>query len=108
MYALNEKGVPISRPRLEKILIWLKFEYRYARAFAAMRFGAASWHAVLGAVLCSYGYYWGAALLPVAVLEVWAGHRLQLAAQAQAEQGYSRRGYQAQSQNVPTAHTVQV
>jgi hypothetical protein len=108
MYALNEKGVPISRSRLERIVIWWSVEYRYARAFATLRFAAGTWDVFLGILLCSYGYYWGAALLPAAVLLFWLGYRLTLAAQAQTEQGWNRRNYRAHIQTAPTPQHAHV
>jgi len=108
MYALNEKGVPISRPRLERIVIWYSFVYRYARAFATVHFVVGTWLVILGLILCSYGYFWGAALLLATVLHFWIGYRLMLAAQAQTEQGYNRRNYHAYSQPAPTAQTAHV
>ena len=106
MYALNEKGVPTSRSRLEKIALWWSLEYRYARAFAAVRFAAGTWYVVLAVILCSHGYYWGAALLPATVAQFWAGYRLTVAAQVQTEQGYDRRNYHGRKQTAPTAQVA--
>ena len=108
MYALNENGVPVSRPIIERSLIWYSFVYRYARAFATVHFVVGTWLVILGLILCSYGYFWGAALLLATVLHFWVGYRLMLAAQAQTEQGWNRRNYRARSQTAPTAPTAQI
>jgi len=108
MYALNENGVPVSRSRIERILIWMPFAYRYARAVATVHFLSGTWLVSLGLLLCSYGYYWGAALLLATVLHFWLGHRLALAARAQTERGWNRRNYHAHSQPVPTVQTAHI
>jgi hypothetical protein len=106
MYALNENGVPVSRSRIERILIYLPYVYRYARAVATVHFVVGTWLVILGLILCSYGYFWGAALLLATVLHYWLGYRLMLAAQAQTEQGWNRRNYRAHRHTAPTAQTA--
>jgi hypothetical protein len=108
MYALKQNGVPVSRPRLERMLIWWPVAYRYARAVAAVHFAAGAWLVILGLILCSYGYYWGATLLVATVLHVWLGYRLTLAADAQNEQGWNRRNYRTHAPTAPTAQPAHV
>jgi hypothetical protein len=56
--------------------------YRYhPRAWAAVCFAAGFWLFVLGALVCSQGYWWGALLMAVAALETWVGYHLQASAQ---------------------------
>jgi hypothetical protein len=107
MYALNENGVPVSRSRIERILIYLPYAYRYARPIAAVHFVVGTWLVILGLILCSYGYFWGAALLLATVLHFWVGYRLMLTAQAQTEQGWNRKNYRAHRHTAQTAPTAQ-
>jgi hypothetical protein len=46
------------------------------RAWAAVCFAAGTWLFILGGILCSGGFWWGALLIAVAALELWIGYRL--------------------------------
>ena len=55
--------------------------YRHPKAWAATCLAAGLWLFILGALLCSQRYWWGALLMAVAALELWVGYRLQASAQ---------------------------
>lgn len=63
------------QPLIMRILV-RPFVYRHPRAWGGVCLAAGSWVFVLGAILCSYGFWWGASLMAVATLELWIAYRL--------------------------------
>jgi hypothetical protein len=56
------------------------FVYRHRKAWGGVELAAGTWVLILGVILCSYGFWWGAALIAVAALQLWiARHLLQSA-----------------------------
>jgi len=53
--------------------------YRHPRAWGGVCLAAGLWVFVLGVILCSYRFWWGAALIAVGALEVWIAYRLLIA-----------------------------
>ena len=67
-----------------------QYEWRHVKGIAAIRVLVALWLVFLGAILCAYGYWWGAALFVVAGLMGWLAYlmpRWKLAFEA--ENGHS-------------------
>jgi hypothetical protein len=52
------------------------FAYRHPRACASVDSVVGIWLVVLGAILCGFGYWWGASLFVVAVLPFWIAYQL--------------------------------
>ncbi len=50
--------------------------YRHPRAWGSASMAAGLWVFVLGVILCSYGFWWGALLILVAALEIWVACHL--------------------------------
>ena len=50
--------------------------YRHPRAWGGVCLAAGLWVFVLGVILCSYRFWWGAALMAVGGLELWIAYRL--------------------------------
>jgi hypothetical protein len=46
-----------------------KYAYRHPKAWGGVTLAASVWLLILGAILCSGGYWWGVALIATAVLE---------------------------------------
>jgi len=53
--------------------------YRHAKSYGIACLVAGAWLVILGIILCSYGFWWGAALIAVAALELWIAYRLLVA-----------------------------
>jgi signal transduction histidine kinase len=53
--------------------------YRHPRAWGSVCSVAGLWVFVLGIILCSYRFWWGAALVAVGALELWIAYRLLVA-----------------------------
>lgn len=53
-----------------------RYEWRHVKAIAATRALAALWLAFLGAILCAYGYWWGAILFVAAGLAGWVAYQM--------------------------------
>jgi signal transduction histidine kinase len=53
--------------------------YRHPKAWGGVCLAVSLWLFVLGAILCAYGFWWGASLLAVAALELWIAYRLLVA-----------------------------
>jgi hypothetical protein len=52
------------------------FAYRHPRACASVEFVVGIWLIIIGAILCAYGYWWGAALFAVTALPFWVAYQL--------------------------------
>jgi hypothetical protein len=74
MRILTDKAIP-SEPLIMRIMV-RRFEWRHPQAWAAPLLIAGLWHFFLGAVLCAYAYWWGAALIAVSALELWVAQWL--------------------------------
>lgn len=75
MYAPTD-NVPSPQPLIMRILV-RKFVYRHhPKAWAGLGFAAGTWLLILGVILCAVGFWWGAALIAVAALELWVAFRL--------------------------------
>jgi hypothetical protein len=73
-------GVPTDvvdarRPLIMRILL-RRFLYRHPKAWGSAYVAAGCVHVLLGIVLSAYRYGWGAGLIAVGGLELWAGHQL--------------------------------
>jgi signal transduction histidine kinase len=53
--------------------------YRHPKAWGSVSMAAGLWVFVLGVILCSYGFWWGALLILVAALEIWVAYHLLVA-----------------------------
>jgi signal transduction histidine kinase len=53
--------------------------YRHPRAIGSACLAAGLWLFVLGVILCAYGFWWGALLIAMAVLELWIAYHLLVA-----------------------------
>jgi hypothetical protein len=52
------------------------FVYRHPKAFGSMYLVVGSWLVMLGAILCSFGFWWGAALIALGALELWIANNV--------------------------------
>jgi hypothetical protein len=52
------------------------FVYRHPKACGSIYLAVGAWLVILGAILCGYGYWWGAALMAVGALELWIAYNL--------------------------------
>src|SRR6202161_4039460 len=71
MRAPNDDVTP-RRPLIIRILV-RRAAYRHPRAYGAASLVAGAWVFVLGVILCSYGFWWGALLCAGGGLELWVG-----------------------------------
>jgi len=53
--------------------------YRHPKVWGSVCVAVSLWLFVLGVILCSYGFWWGASLIAVAALELWVAYRLLVA-----------------------------
>jgi len=53
--------------------------YRHPKAWGGVCLAVGLWLSVLGVILCSFGFWWGALLIAVAALELWIAYRLLVA-----------------------------
>jgi len=53
-----------------------KYEWRHVKGIAAIRVLVALWLIILGAILCGYGYWWGASLFVAAGLVGWLAYQM--------------------------------
>ena len=74
VYAPNDDVAP-SQPLLMRILV-RPFVYRHPRAWGRVCLAAGLWVFVLGLILCSDAYWWGALLIAAGALEIWIAYRL--------------------------------
>jgi signal transduction histidine kinase len=66
------------RPLIMRILV-RPAAYRHPRAYGGACLAAGLWLVLLGIILCSYGFWWGALLIAVAALELWVAYHLLVA-----------------------------
>jgi signal transduction histidine kinase len=77
MRAPNANGTP-SEPLIMRILL-RPAAYRHPKAWGSVCLAVGLWLFILGIILCSYGFWWGASLIAVAALELWIAYRLLVA-----------------------------
>jgi signal transduction histidine kinase len=53
--------------------------YRHPKAWGGVCLAVGLWLFVLGVILCSFGFWWGALVIAVAALELWIAYRLLVA-----------------------------
>jgi hypothetical protein len=68
-------NVTPRQPLVMRILV-RPLVYRHPRAWGAVCSVAGLSVFVLGAILCSYRFWWGGALIAVGALELWIAYRL--------------------------------
>ena len=68
MHAPTDNFRP-SQPSIMRIL-------GYRKAWAGPESAVGIWLIILGGILCYFGFWWGAALIAVAALPLWASYRL--------------------------------
>jgi hypothetical protein len=86
MYARIGNDIP-RQPLVMRILV-RPLVYRHPRAWGGVCSVAGLWVFALGVILCSYRFWWGAALIAVGALELWIGYRLlRVATEAQNGRG---------------------
>jgi signal transduction histidine kinase len=73
-----DDDVTPRRPLILRILV-RPAAYRHPRAYGGACLAAGLWVFVLGVILCSYGFWWGALLIAVAALELWIAYHLLVA-----------------------------
>src|SRR3984957_13559400 len=73
----NDDATP-RRPLIMRILV-RPAAYRHPRAYGGACLAAGLWVFVLGVILCSYGFWWGALLIAVGALELWVAYHLLVA-----------------------------
>ena len=74
MSASNGNITP-SQPSIISFLV-RPAAYRHPRAWGGVSMAAGLWVFVLGVILCSYGFWWGALLILVSALEIWVASHL--------------------------------
>jgi signal transduction histidine kinase len=77
MPAPSDNATP-SEPLIMRILL-RPAAYRHPKAWGSVCVAVGLWLFVLGVILCSYGFWWGASLIAVAALELWVAYRLLVA-----------------------------
>jgi len=71
MQQAQRKAIPqVIRRRVPQ------YEWRHVKGIAAIRVVVALWLLFLGAILCAYGYWWGASLFVVAGLIGWLAYQM--------------------------------
>ena len=77
----NIANAATTQPLAMRILV-RPFAYRHPRAWGTTALIAGVWVVVLGAILCTAGLWWGAAVIAAGALELWVAYRLLRVAQA--------------------------
>jgi signal transduction histidine kinase len=77
MRAPSDNATP-RQPLIMRILV-RPAAYRHPRAYGGACLAAGLWLFLLGVILCSYGFWWGALLIAVAALELWIAYHLLVA-----------------------------
>jgi hypothetical protein len=52
------------------------FVYRHPKALGSMYLAVGTWLVILGVILCSVGFWWGAGLIAVGALELWIAYHV--------------------------------
>ena len=74
----SSESVARAQPLVMRILV-RPVVYRHPRVWGGVCAAAGLWVFVLGVILCSYRFWWGAALIAVGALELWIAYRLLVA-----------------------------
>jgi signal transduction histidine kinase len=74
----SSESVARAQPWVMRMLV-RPVVYRHPRAWGSVCSVAGLWVFVLGIILCSYRFWWGAALVAVGALELWIAYRLLVA-----------------------------
>jgi len=74
----SSESVARAQPLVMRILV-RPVVYRHPRIWGGVCSAAGLWVFVLGVILCSYRFWWGAALIAVGALELWIAYRLLVA-----------------------------
>ena len=74
----SDDNVTRPEPLVMRVLL-RPSAYRHPKAWGSACLAAGLWLVILGAILCSYGFWWGAGLIAVAGLELWIAYRLLVA-----------------------------
>ena len=69
------QSAPKSVPWIVRRIV-ISYEWRHVRVVAGVRAVAAVWLLFLGAILCAYGYWWGALLFAAAALQGWVAFHM--------------------------------
>jgi len=77
MRSSSDNAAP-SEPLIMRILV-RPAAYRHPKTWGGVCMAVGLWLFVLGIILCSYGFWWGASLIAVAALELWVAYRLLVA-----------------------------
>jgi signal transduction histidine kinase len=77
MYAPSDNVTP-PQPLIMRILV-RPAAYRHPKAWGGICLAVGLWLFILGLILCSYSYWWGAPLIAVAALELWIAYHLLVA-----------------------------
>ena len=77
MHAPTDNLTP-ARPLIMRILV-RPYTYRHPKVFGGVALAAGSWLFLLGVILCSVGFWWGALLIGVGALELWVAYHLLVA-----------------------------
>ena len=77
MRAPDDNATP-TEPLIIRILV-RPAAYRHPKAWGSVCLAVSLWLFVLGVILCSFGFWWGALLIAVAALELWVAYRLLVA-----------------------------
>src|SRR6516225_1135325 len=75
--APSDNATP-SEPLILRFLV-RPAAYRHPKAWGGVCLAVGLWLVVLGVILCSYGFWWGASLIAVAALELWIAYHLLVA-----------------------------
>ena len=77
-HSASSESVARAQPLAMRILVRPSV-YRHPRAWGSVCSVAGLWVFVLGIILCSNRFWWGAALIAVGALELWIAYRLLVA-----------------------------
>ena len=64
-----------AQPLVMRILV-RRMVYRHPRVWGGVCAAAGLWVTVMGVILVSYRFWWGAAVIAVGALELWVAYRL--------------------------------
>jgi signal transduction histidine kinase len=78
VYAPTPDSIARSQPLIMRILV-RPYVYRHPKAWGGVELAAGGWVLILGLLLCGYGFWWGAALIAVAALQLWIAYHLLVA-----------------------------
>ena len=71
----SDDSVTRPEPLVMRVLL-RPSAYRHPKAWGSACLAAGLWLVILGTILCAYGFWWGALLVAVGVLESWIAYRL--------------------------------